>query len=70
LTCDTKPGLVFARALSARLLPVSQDGNFVHALKEVLSGLVKGTVKVQKLKQALQFTAGPVTPVEIKNHSE
>jgi hypothetical protein len=48
------------------LIPVPLDGNFVHALKEVLSGLVKITVKAQALQRALQFTDGPATPAEMK----
>ena len=47
-------------------LPVPLDSNFVHALKEVLSGLVKITVKSQDLQNALQIIDGPATPVEMK----
>ncbi|MCK5521480.1 MAG: ATP-binding protein, partial [Candidatus Marinimicrobia bacterium] len=47
-------------------LPVSLDTNFVHALKEVLSGLVKVSVKAQEMQKALQVESGPVTPNEIK----
>ena len=46
-------------------LPVPLDSNFVHVLKEVLSGLVKVTVKAQELQQALQVTDGPATPAEM-----
>ena len=46
------------------------DSNFVHALKEVLSGLVKVTVKAQELQQALQVTDGPATPAEMKKRFE
>lgn len=48
----------------------SSDSNFVHALKEVLSGLVKVTVKAQELQQALQVTDGPATPAEMKKRFE
>jgi hypothetical protein len=51
-------------------LPVPLDSNFVHALKEVLSGLVKVTVKAQELQQALQVTDGPATPAEMKKRFE
>ncbi len=51
-------------------LPVPLDTNFVHALKEVLSGLVKIIVKVQELQQALQVTDGPATPSEMKRRFE
>jgi Cdc6-like AAA superfamily ATPase len=52
--------------IKSRKLPIPLDNNFVHALKEVLSGLVKVTVKVQSLQEALQVTEGPATPAEIK----
>ena len=42
------------------------DSNFVHALKEVLSGLVK-VIKTEELQQALQVADGPATPTEMKN---
>ncbi|MCB6554655.1 DUF6079 family protein, partial [Desulfovibrio desulfuricans] len=51
-------------------LPVPLDSNFVHALKEVLSGLVKVTVNAQELQQALQVTDGPATPAEMKKRFE
>jgi hypothetical protein len=52
--------------IKSKDLPVPLDSNFVHALKEVLSGLVKVTVKAQELEQALQVTDGPATPEEMK----
>ncbi|MGW8157417.1 MAG: DUF6079 family protein [Desulfoprunum sp.] len=52
--------------IKSKELPVPLDSNFVHALKEVLSGLVKVTVKAQEMQQALQVTDGPATPAEIK----
>ena len=52
--------------ICSRELPAPLDSNFVHALKEVLSGLVKVTVKAQELQQALQVTNGPATPAEMK----
>ncbi|MFZ3253242.1 MAG: DUF6079 family protein [Syntrophales bacterium] len=56
--------------IKSKELPVPLDSNFVHALKEVLSGLVKVTVKAQELQQALQVTAGPATPTEMKKRFE
>ncbi len=47
-------------------LPVPIDSVFVHALKEVLSGLIKVTVNVHELQRALQVTDGPATPAEMK----
>ena len=56
--------------IRSRELPVPLDSNFVHALKEVFSGLVKVTVKAQELQQALQVTDGPATPAEMKKRFE
>jgi Family of unknown function (DUF6079) len=52
--------------IATRELPAPLDNNFVHALKEVLLGLVKISLKVQGLQQALQVTDGPATPAEMK----
>lgn len=56
--------------MQSRALPTPLDSNFVHALKEVLSGLVKVTVKTQELQTALQVEGGPATPVEMKKRFE
>ena len=56
--------------IKSKELPVPLDSNFVHALKEVLSGLVKVTVNAQELQQALQVTDGPATPAEMKKRFE
>jgi len=56
--------------IQSKELPTPLDSNFVHALKEVLSGLVKVTVKTQALQQALQVTDGPATPGEMKKRFE
>ncbi|HPK27098.1 MAG TPA: DUF6079 family protein, partial [Anaerolineaceae bacterium] len=56
--------------INSKELPVPLDSNFVHALKEVLSGLVKVTVKAQELHTALQVTDGPATPAEMKKRFE
>ena len=52
--------------IKSKELPVPLDTNFVHALKEVLSGLVKVSVKSKELQKALQIESGPSTPAEIK----
>ena len=52
--------------IQSKELPVPLDSNFVHAMKEVLSGLVKVTVRAQELHTALQVTDGPATPAEMK----
>ena len=56
--------------IKSQELPEPLDRNFVHALKEVLSGLVKVTVTVQDLRTALQVTDGPATPAEMKKRFE
>jgi hypothetical protein len=56
--------------IKSKELPMPLDSNFIHALKEVLSGLIKVTVRSQELQQSLQVTDGPVTPVEIKKRFE
>ena len=56
--------------IKSKKLPVPVDSNFVHALKEVLSGLIKVTVNAQDLQQALQATDGPATPTEMKKRFE
>ena len=56
--------------IKSRKLPIPLDNNFVHALQEVLSGLVKVTLKVQDLQNALQVTCGPATPAEMKKRFE
>lgn len=56
--------------IKSKELPTPPDNNFVHALKEVLSGLIKITVNAQDLQQALQVNDGPVTPAEMKKRFE
>jgi len=56
--------------IKSRKLPEPLDNNFIHALREVLSGLVKVTLKMQDLPSALQVTAGPATPGELKKRFE
>jgi hypothetical protein len=60
---DREPLEVF---IKSKDLPAPLSGNFVQALKEVLSGLVKVTVDAQDLKRALQAEDGPATPAEMK----
>lgn len=56
--------------LKSQELPDPLDYNFVHALQEVLSDLVKVTVTVQDLQTALQVADGPATPAEMKKRFE
>ena len=56
--------------IKSKDLPVPLNSNFVHTLKEVLSGLVKITIKAQDLEQVLRVTDGPATPAEMKKRFE
>jgi Family of unknown function (DUF6079) len=56
--------------IKSRKLPMPLNTNFVHALREVLSGLVKIPLKVQDLQNALQAAGGPATPAEMKKRFE
>jgi len=64
---DREPLEVF---IKSKELPMPLTSNFVHALKVVLSGLVKVTVKTEDLQQALQVTDGPATSMELKKRFE
>ena len=55
-----------ASFIKSRELPDPLDANFVHVLKEVLSGLIKVAVTTSDIQEALNIESGPVTPVEIK----
>lgn len=47
-------------------IPDVIDNNLVHALRNVLQGLIKVPVSVHDLSSALQASGGPATPEEIK----
>jgi hypothetical protein len=47
-------------------LPDKLTQDFIQALKEVLSGLVKVSVKTEDLRQALLCGGAPATPTEMK----
>ena len=64
---DRKPLEAF---IKSKEMPIPPDSNFVHALKDVLSDLVKVTVKMQNLQQVLQVTDGPATLTEMKKRFE
>jgi len=51
-------------------LPQPLEADFVQALREALSGLVKVPVTPGALHQALQITDGPATPKELKKRFE
>lgn len=56
--------------ISSRELPIPLSNNFIHALKEALSGLIRVTVTPQALQDALQSAGGPATPSEMKKRFE
>lgn len=49
-----------------RTLPDDLDQDFIHALKEALSGLIKVSLKIGYLRDALLTGGSPVTPMEMK----
>lgn len=58
--------------IKKRILPhdVLDDVNFINTLKEVLSGLVKISVKIDDLRAALLSGGSPATLEEMKNRFE
>ena len=52
--------------LSSGTLPEPLENNFVQALRDVLSGLIKVTVNRGALREALQLSGSPATPSEMK----
>lgn len=56
--------------IKSRELPAPLDNNLLYAIKEVLSNLVKVSVKTQDLQTALQVASGPATPAEMKKRFE
>jgi succinate dehydrogenase flavin-adding protein (antitoxin of CptAB toxin-antitoxin module) len=53
-----------------RKLPDELDQDFIHALQEVLSGLVKVEVKSEDLRKALLKGGSPATSAEMKKRFE
>jgi hypothetical protein len=56
--------------LEERKLPEEITPDFIHALQEVLSGLVKVAVKTEDLRAALLKGGSPATPAELKKRFE
>jgi hypothetical protein len=56
--------------IKRRNLPEDLGQDFIHALKEVLSGLTKVTVKVEDLRAALLSGGSPAAPAEMKKRFE
>ena len=56
--------------IKKRALPNDLGQDFIHALREVLSGLQKVSVKTPDLRAALLSGGSPVTPAEMKKRFE
>jgi hypothetical protein len=56
--------------LEERKLPAELGQDFIHALKEALSGLARVVVKTPDLRAALLEGGSPVTPEEMKKRFE
>lgn len=52
--------------IAAEKLPMPLSNDFVYALKEALSGLVKVPVQAKELQKALAAAGAPATPYEMK----
>ncbi len=65
-----KPRKLVDAFMKERALPEDLSHNFIHALKEVLSGLVKVPVKTEDLRAALLAGGSPATPAEMKKRFE
>lgn len=51
-------------------LPENLNQDFIHALKEALSGLTKVSVKIEALREALLSGGSPATPQEMRQRFE
>ena len=56
--------------LQARALPGGLTQEFILAMQEVLSGLIKVPVQIGNLRAALLVGGSPVTPTEMKRRFE
>jgi energy-coupling factor transporter ATP-binding protein EcfA2 len=56
--------------IKKRELPEELSDDFIHALQEVLSGLIKVVVKTEDLRAALLKGGSPATPAEMKKRFE
>jgi hypothetical protein len=56
--------------IKKRALPDDLDQDFIHALQELLSGLIKVQIKVEELRNALLSGGSPATPAEMKKRFE
>ncbi|HOV79092.1 MAG TPA: DUF6079 family protein [Bacillota bacterium] len=65
-----EPGKLVEEFIKKRTLPDVLDHDFIRALQEALSGLLKVPVKTADLRAALLSGGSPVTPAEMKKRFE
>jgi hypothetical protein len=65
-----KPKKLVRQFVKDQILPEPLSQDFIHALKEVLSGLVKVPLTTDQLRAALLAGGSPVTPAEMKKRFE
>ncbi len=56
--------------ISKRALPEDLSQDFIRALQEALSGLIKVSVKIEELRSTLLAGGSPATPTEMRNRFE
>jgi hypothetical protein len=65
-----KPRKLVEKTIADRELPDPLPQDLIHALKEVLSGLVKVPVSTDDLRKALLSGGSPATPAELQKRFE
>lgn len=65
-----EPRALVEEFIKRRTLPAEIDQEFIQAMREVLSGLIKVSVKVGDLRAALLAGGSPATPAEMKKRFE
>ncbi len=66
----TEPRKLVDGFIKKRALPDDLDQDFIHALQEALSGLVRVSVRTEDLRAALLSGGSPATPAEMKKRFE
>jgi len=61
---------MIVKVIQCKSLPDQINDNWIQALKEVFSGLVKIEISVHNLQKALQTNSSPLTISEIKKRFE
>ena len=66
----SEPKKLVNNFIKQRALPDEIEQDFIHALKEVLSGLIKVSVNTSDMRAALLAGGSPATPAEMKKRFE